>query len=151
MLTGDAKAILNQATLDIDIHTVDNFNKALLEMTKHTFPAYVLREQKRYLRRNLVKPRSIELRSFISKLQELNAYLEEFPPDTEGQETAPLLADKIFSLNLEPKEGKKKSSMAVKKIKKWKQEDFDSSVAKSSKVSIEARRPRKNTVHSFFE
>ena len=46
----------------------------------------------------LVKPRTRKLRSFISRLQELNAYLEEFPPDTEGQETTPLPADKIMDI-----------------------------------------------------
>ena len=67
-------------------------------MTKHAFPAYAFREQKRYLRRYLIKPRSMKLCSFISRLQELNAYLEEFPPDTEGQETAPLSADEIMDI-----------------------------------------------------
>ena len=40
----------------------------------------------------------MKLRSFISRLQELNTYLEEFPPDTEGQETAPLSADDIIDI-----------------------------------------------------
>ena len=61
-------------------------------MTKHAFPAYAFCEQKRYLHRHLVKPRSIKLRSFISRLQGLNTNLEEFPPDTDGQETVPLPA-----------------------------------------------------------
>ena len=65
-------------------------------MTKHTFPAYAFCKQKRYPRRHLVKPRSMKLRRFISRLQELNAYLEEFPPETEGQETAPLIEKKFF-------------------------------------------------------
>ena len=38
----------------------------------------------------------MKLRSFISRLQEWNAYLEEFPPDTEGQETAPLPTDEMM-------------------------------------------------------
>ena len=38
----------------------------------------------------------MKLRSFISRLQELNAYSEEFPPNTEGQETAPLSGDEII-------------------------------------------------------
>ena len=38
------------------------------------------------------------LSNFISRLQELNAYLEEFQPDTEGLETAPLLADEIMNI-----------------------------------------------------
>ena len=98
LLTGDAKATFNQSAQVIGIHTIDNFNKVLMEMTKHAFPAYAFREQKRFLRRHLVKPRSMKLRSFISRLQELNAYLEEFPPDTEGQETAPLSADEIMNI-----------------------------------------------------
>ena len=40
----------------------------------------------------------MKLRSFISGLQELSAYLEEFPPGTEGQETAPLSADEIVDI-----------------------------------------------------
>ena len=41
LLTGDAKLTYNQAALGIGIRTIDNFNKVLLEMTKHAFPAYV--------------------------------------------------------------------------------------------------------------
>ena len=67
-------------------------------MTKHVFPAYTFCKQKRYLHRHLVKSRSMKLRIFISGLQELNAYLEEFHPDIEGQETAPLPADEIMDI-----------------------------------------------------
>ena len=67
-------------------------------MTKHAFLAYAFHEQKWYLRRHLVKPGSMKLRSFISRLQELNAYLEEFLPDKEGQETTPLPADEIMDI-----------------------------------------------------
>ena len=37
----------------------------------------------------------MKIRSLVSRLQELNAYLAEYPPDTEGQETEPLPADEI--------------------------------------------------------
>ena len=40
LLAGDAKAIFHQAALDIGIYNVNNFNKVLTEMTKHTFPVY---------------------------------------------------------------------------------------------------------------
>ena len=88
LLTGDAKATFNQAATDIGIRTIDNFNKVLAEMTKHVFPAHVFCEQKRYLHRHLIKPSSMKLRSFISRLQKLNVYLEEFPPDIEGSWTS---------------------------------------------------------------
>ena len=67
-------------------------------MTKHACPTYAFREQKRYLCRHLAKPRSMKLLSSISRLQELSAYLKEFPPDIEGQETAPLPADEIMDI-----------------------------------------------------
>ena len=67
-------------------------------MTKHAFSAYAFREQKRNLCRHLVKHRSMKLHSFMSRLQELNAYLEVFPPDTDGQETVPLPADEIMDI-----------------------------------------------------
>ena len=46
-------------------------------MIKQAFPAYALREQKRYLCRHLVKPISMKLRSLISRIQELNAHLDD--------------------------------------------------------------------------
>ena len=98
LLTGNAKDIYKQAALDIGIRPIDDFNKVIMEMTKHTFPAYTFCKQKSYLRRHLVKPRSMKLCSFISRLQELNAYLEDFPLDTEGQETGPLPADEIMDI-----------------------------------------------------
>ena len=48
--------------------------------------------------RHLIKDRSMKLHSFISGLKELNADLAESPPDTEGQETAPLPADEIMDI-----------------------------------------------------
>ena len=45
LLTGDVKATFNQAALDISIHTIDNFNEVLMEMTKYAFSAYTFREQ----------------------------------------------------------------------------------------------------------
>ena len=67
-------------------------------MTNHKFPAYAFCVQKRNMLWHLIEPRNMKLRSFISRLQELNAYLEEFPLDTKGQETAPLPADKIMDI-----------------------------------------------------
>ena len=59
---------------------------------------YVFHKQKRYMPRHVVKPRSMKLHRFIGRIQELNAYLEEFLPHTEGQETAPLPADEIMDI-----------------------------------------------------
>ena len=40
----------------------------------------------------------MKLRNFISILQELNAYLEACPADTEGQKIEPLSADEILDI-----------------------------------------------------
>ena len=102
ILTGDAKLTFSLAALDIAIHTVNNFNKALAEMTKHVFLAYAFCEQKRYLRRHLNKLRSMKLRSFLSSLQELNAYLAEFPLDTEIKKPRLLLQMKSWTSSTIP-------------------------------------------------
>ena len=97
-LTDDAKATYTQAALVIGVLMVNEFNQVLAEMTKHTFSVYALREQKSFLHRYLVRSRSMKLRSFFSRLEELNAYLEELPPDTEAQKTSPLPADEIIDI-----------------------------------------------------
>ena len=102
LLTGEAKATFNQAALDIGIHAVDNFNKILLDMTKHAFPAYAFHEQKRYLCRDLAKSRSMKLRIFISRLQELNAYLVEFPPNIKGHNVHLFLQMKLWTSSTIP-------------------------------------------------
>ena len=61
-----------------------------METTKYVFSIHALCKQKRYSRRHIIEPRIMKLRSFISRPQELDAYLREYPPDTEGQETMPL-------------------------------------------------------------
>ena len=40
----------------------------------------------------------MKLQNFFSRLQELNSYLEDFPSDTEGQETVPLPAYEIMDI-----------------------------------------------------
>ena len=67
-------------------------------MTKHAFPIYTFREQKKYLSRHLIKSRSMKLQSFICWLQQLNAHLKEFSCYILGEETVPLPADKVMDI-----------------------------------------------------
>ena len=67
-------------------------------MNKYAYPTYAFREQKRYLRRHLIKSRSMKLHTLISTLQELNIFLGEFSPDTPRQETGPLPTDEIMDI-----------------------------------------------------
>ena len=77
------------------MYMVENFNQVLMEMTKHVFPSYTFHKQKHYLRRHQIKYRSMKACIRISRLQEINPYLGEFPPDAPRQETAPLPMDTI--------------------------------------------------------
>ena len=63
-LTPAYDTTFNQAAKVIGVGTIYNFNKVLAEMMKHAFPAYAFRKQMRYLRRHLIKKRSMTLRSF---------------------------------------------------------------------------------------
>ena len=79
-------------------HSDDNFIKVLSVMTNHTLPTYAFCKQKRYKWRHIIKPRSIKLHTFISRLQEMNDYLKEFLHDTPGQETKSLFTDEIMDI-----------------------------------------------------
>ena len=68
------------------------------ETTKHAIPAFDFLEQKRYMHRHLIKPRSMKLRSCISRLYKLNAYLAENSSDIVGQETKSLHANEIIGI-----------------------------------------------------
>ena len=46
LLTRDIKTSFYQTALNVGARTVDDFNKILLEMTKHVFPTYAFCEIK---------------------------------------------------------------------------------------------------------
>ena len=97
----------------------------------------------------------MKLCCFISRLQELNAYLEEFTLDTEGQETVLLPADVTMDIIYHSMPTMWKNRMIVegfnyadatfkemtvflKSLNKRKHEDYDSSGVESSKeITVE--------------
>ena len=78
-LKGDALAAFNRAATANGNETVEHFKLCLRELIKHVFPRRALATQKRYMRRFLCKPRTDSIRDFMTRLTELNEYLEEFP------------------------------------------------------------------------
>ena len=52
----------------------------------HLFPRKALRSQKRYMRRHMRKTRDISARIFVARIQEVNNYLNSFPPFAEDQQ-----------------------------------------------------------------
>ena len=80
ILDGDALARFNAKATELGNETVANHTTCLNAVTEHVFPQRALQYQRRYMRRYLRKPAGMTTREFNARLQELNAYLDEFPP-----------------------------------------------------------------------
>ena len=85
VLKGDAKAeFLQQANL-VGSRIVANFTRVMTTMTEHVFPTYSYCDQRQYMQRYLRKPYDMKVRSFITRLIQLNTYLSYFPSDRPDQ------------------------------------------------------------------
>ena len=85
VLEGDALAAFETAATQHGNETVANFNLCLKDLTSHIFPRRALQMQKRYMRRFMRKPKSMTIRAYVSRVNELNLYLPLFPPFANGQ------------------------------------------------------------------
>lgn len=65
--------------------TDDHFVACLNDLVLYIFPRRALRIQKRYMRRQMRKPRDMRVRDFVARVQELNNYLTQFPPFATNQ------------------------------------------------------------------
>ena len=95
VLNGDAKAEFPQQANLVGSCTVKNFTTIMATMTAHIFPAYTYRDQRQYMQRYLKKPPDMKVRSFTTKLIQLNTYLPYFPPGLPGQVVTSLVDDDI--------------------------------------------------------
>ena len=84
LLIGDALTVFNTKSVERGRRTDNNFSKVLMDLTTYIFPKHAYREQRRYMRRFLKKPESMPVRTFVSRVQELNNYLLKFPTETNG-------------------------------------------------------------------
>ena len=62
-----------------------NYELAMKDLIYHFFPPKSLQLQKRYLSRDMYKPRYTKIRDFIWYIDEMVEYLEKFPPFGAGQ------------------------------------------------------------------
>ena len=83
LLKGDALATFRLKTLEVGTRTVDHFDEVMARLTEHIFPVHAYREQKRFLRRFLKKPKDWTVREFVTRVQEINAYLIFFRTETQ--------------------------------------------------------------------
>jgi len=61
-------------------YTERDFENLLKTLSHHVFPLRALRYQSRYMKYKLRKPREVKTRAFVARVQQMNAYLEFFPP-----------------------------------------------------------------------
>ena len=95
VLKGVAKAEFTQQANLVGSDTVGNFTTLMATMTVHIFPVLAYQDQKRYMYKYLRKPKTMKLRTFTTRLIQLNNYLSYFPPDCVGQMFTALPHDEV--------------------------------------------------------
>ena len=85
LLEGDP---LINFTNSIALHgeeTNEHYDAVMRDLVLYIFPRKALRIQKRYMRRQMRKPRDMRVRDFVARVQEINNYLNQFPPFAAAQ------------------------------------------------------------------
>ena len=95
VLKGDAKAEFTKQANLVGSCTVGNFTTVMATMTVHIFPVPTYQDQKRYMYRYLGKAKTVKVRTFTTRLIQLNHYLSYFPPDCIGQMVTALSDDEV--------------------------------------------------------
>ena len=94
-LKGEAKAEFTQKANLVQSCTIGNFTTVMATMTMHIFPVLAYQDQKRYIHRYLRKSTTMKVRTFTTRLMQLNNYLPYFPPDCIGQMITALPDDTV--------------------------------------------------------
>lgn len=84
LLRGEAKATFEAKAKDCVTEYTEDFDACLHSVAKGVFPAMSVKRQRRFLMK-LKKRVDVPIDVFIARFQELENYMDEFPPDFEGQ------------------------------------------------------------------
>ena len=95
VMCGDALAFFKRKTLELPARTAPRFFKVMTELTAHVFPVHAYREQKRYMRRFLRKPKEMSTREYFTRVQEMNNLLTLFPTESAEEIAAPMFEDEL--------------------------------------------------------
>ena len=90
-----SKAEFTQQANFIGICNVGNFTTVMATITVHYFPVLAYQDQKRSMYRYLRKPKTMKVRTFTTRLIQLNNYLPYFPPDCARQMVTALPDDEV--------------------------------------------------------
>ena len=63
-----------------NMEMVEHLDRCLEAVCNHIFPTAALKRQKRYMQRVVRKPPTMNIRAYYARYQELNRYLDQFPP-----------------------------------------------------------------------
>ena len=69
------QSLLDYLSKDEIFAEINNFSAVMVKMTAHIFPTYANRDQRRYIQKYLRKPPEMKVRTFSTRLLQLNAYL----------------------------------------------------------------------------
>ena len=95
VLKGDAKAeFIQQANLE-GSHTAGNFTTVMATVTVYIFPVLAYQDQIRYMFRYIRKLYTMKVRTFTTRLIQLNNNLPYFPPDHVGKIVTALPNDEV--------------------------------------------------------
>jgi hypothetical protein len=79
-LAGDALAAFDRHASTFGPETDDNYGKTLNALAEYIFPRNALILQKHWMRRAIKKPFKTTVRSWVTRINEINDMLVEFPP-----------------------------------------------------------------------
>jgi hypothetical protein len=79
VLQGEALALFNNKASELGPETVAHYSQALFEVFRTVFGKRALQRQKKYMRRGMRKIKGMRIRTFVSRLREINLHLALFP------------------------------------------------------------------------
>ena len=85
LLQGDCLTAFSNYEQGITNVTDASYERALKALVDHVFPRRALHHQKQYMRRFMRKPFDTKSKDFVARVQQLNDYLNMFPPFKNNQ------------------------------------------------------------------
>ena len=95
VLKGDTEAEFTQQSNLVGSRTVGSFTMVIATMIMNIFPVLSYQDQKRHMYRYLRKPKTMKVRTFTTRIIQLNNYLPYFPQDFVGQMGTALPDDEV--------------------------------------------------------
>ena len=92
LLQGAALATFNNKVEEYEEESEGVFVSGLMAVRNAAFPKRAVSKQKRYMRRHMHKGISCSFKNFLNRVQEMNGYFREMPPNVpveDGQEEVP--------------------------------------------------------------